>query len=743
MRRGICIPLFLGLCLTAFAQKQSDTTEVRRNRQNVMLNASSTSQPRLISLGMPQWGTQIMEDGQPASMYCDFFPGYWSWHNGLGTESFQLTTLDESALELCVAGYFASTRSKTGADKLSAGVDYTANIYGRNAIEVGVATPLGKGWGLSLDVFQDFDPGSNHLDASYLQQRIRFYKAATSKSFADGRGIFKATYSFMNTYSFNDSYGPFIFVGDGSVKEYGGFRLGRDQYLPSTTHFGYEDVKTGEMMSRSFANDCSIRMHTASASLAYTFAGGVTLEAITRIKAGGCDLAEPSLGGISRAALSDGYTFMDGSPFAGNLQTRFLMFHDASYFDSMTTLRLKASSGRHHWTIGANIWIASGADNVSTSNFAYEVTASPRALQYNDQTYYAHNIGAQYFDGSQKRFALFARDSWNISERFNLRAGLRLEYDAIRGDAANNLDGSEYNNRFTGWSLASPGVGTTPIVADNFNWAVAAVATWRISDRLSLEADAIALQQHSELWQYGDADLPSQLPIRTVIFRAGVNFKNEWIDLQSMITYIRKANNYASAFWTHELTSAIGDYPIGYPETLYVPSRYGMDAIGWTTDVLLTPFKGFTFHGLLTLRDPRYRDYSFSPRFSDGYTETYDFSAKSITGTSKAEIELEPSYQTERWRFWLSIRYYGRQYINITNSLWLKSRWETFGGVDFKLSEKISLSASVVNFLCQTGASAGMQAASLATDPSPFTNYLTSGTYIRPFTLEFGAKIRL
>ena len=40
-----------------------------------------------------------------------------------------------------------------------------------------------------------------------------------------------------------------------------------------------------------------------------------------------------------------------------------------------------------------------------------------------------------------------------------------------------------------------------------------------------------------------------------------------------------------------------------------------------------------------------------------------------------------------------------------------------------------------------TGASSGIQAASLATDPTPFKNYLTAGTYIRPFTLEFSTSL--
>jgi hypothetical protein len=40
-------------------------------------------------------------------------------------------------------------------------------------------------------------------------------------------------------------------------------------------------------------------------------------------------------------------------------------------------------------------------------------------------------------------------------------------------------------------------------------------------------------------------------------------------------------------------------------------------------------------------------------------------------------------------------------------------------------------------------AQSGVKAASLAMDPAPFKNYLTAGTYLRPFTLEFAIRISI
>jgi len=734
-------------CKPVMAQELKNDTisgsSERRSNQNVMLNATSTSQPRFISLGMPQWGIRIMEDGLPTSMYGDFFPGYWSWHEGLGTESMQLTTLDESALQLGITGFFASTISKTGSNQMSIAMNYSFNQYGRQQIDFNLTTPLRHGWGLSVNAYQDLDRGSNHLDMSYLQQHIQYYKVGAFKSFAQGKGTLKMTYQYMNSYMFNFPYGPFIFIGNGNIKEYGNFNLGHDQYFPSTATFDYMDVKSGQKKTMRFVKDCSTPMHVAMLKFDYAFSNHTILNIASHLKIGGTKLVEPYLNSIDKVGVDDGYSYINGKNYEGQLQTCFLTYHDAHYTDWMTTAKLKRQKGRHQWMTGINIWFSNSDDVCSTSNFAYEAKKNPKALDYHGENYYVYNTGALYYDGSQTILATFAQNQWTINPKLSLRTGLRIEYSGMRGNSANNINGQTNNNRCAGWSLTASGVSKTSINIDNLNGAATFVATWNLNRNVAFEMNGIATQQHSELWQYNDAALPSQLPHRTYLFRSGIDYKNNWINLQSLIFYITQKNNYQTLLYTHELTQTSGGYPAGYKESLFVPSTYSMEAMGWTTDILLKLFKGFSFHGLFTFRDPRYSNFKFEPIFSDGYTATYDFSRKHIVSTSNVEVELEPTYEIKQWRFWLSARYYSRQYINITNSLFFNARWETFGGIDYKFNKQISFNINVVNFLNQKGAKAGIQAASLASDGSLFRNYLTSGTYIRPFTIEIGTKIRL
>jgi hypothetical protein len=166
-----------------------------------------------------------------------------------------------------------------------------------------------------------------------------------------------------------------------------------------------------------------------------------------------------------------------------------------------------------------------------------------------------------------------------------------------------------------------------------------------------------------------------------------------------------------------------------------------MAAIGWLTDAVITPTDGLDIHVIFTLRDPKYKNFKITPTFSDGVTEEYDFTDKTITALSKMELEIEPSYKFGDWKVWLSARYFSRQYINKSNSLYFNGRWETFGGVEYRLNRHISFEASVVNFLNQKGASGSITSADLLTDPTPYRDYVMAGTFIRPFTFEFTTNL--
>ena len=104
-------------------------------------------------------------------------------------------------------------------------------------------------------------------------------------------------------------------------------------------------------------------------------------------------------------------------------------------------------------------------------------------------------------------------------------------------------------------------------------------------------------------------------------------------------------------------------------------------------------------------------------------------------------MEIDPSYTYKDWRFWASFRYFSKQYANLTNALYFAERWETFGGINYKYNEHISLGATVVNFLNQRGAKGTINGAELITEPDPYYGRLLTGSYIRPFTVQASVTI--
>ncbi len=130
---------------------------------------------------------------------------------------------------------------------------------------------------------------------------------------------------------------------------------------------------------------------------------------------------------------------------------------------------------------------------------------------------------------------------------------------------------------------------------------------------------------------------------------------------------------------------------------------YDIKTLGWTTSAEINPFKGFHLHALFTYQKPTYNNYFI-----------------------KSPFEGVPDLNA-----------------NLTNALYFNGRWETFGGVNWKVNKHLSLGATVVNFLNQKGASGTINGAELLSkeEAGKFKDHYMSGNYLRPLTLEFSASL--
>ena len=712
------------------------------SNRNVLMNAASVSQPRQISLGLPISGhAYLYEDGLPVSYYNYQIYPYKSWHSGVSHESVRTTGPQDMVLKYGVITYSVDSYSKLAGDTFEGKVNYTFNHFGRHAIDANVSTPVGKGWGLSISTYHNMDPGSNHLDMTTLQESIHFYKAAVSKTWNEGRGKAGLVYQYSHNKEITENYGPFIFVGDGSVKEYDGFKLGIDQYRPANKMVKYLDVATGRITEQDI-NDANInQIHNVNFLLNYHWDNGLRLAFHSKFKHGHSFRANPNMMGVSEATAESGYTYEDGTIYTGKVQTRRMLHFDGLEHSWMTNAELtgKSKDHRHSWRAEVDYWLNAGGTETSMYLYGHEAKKDPKLLLLNGHEGYSYNSYAEYYDGHEHKLFGLASDEWNISNRLWLYGGIRLEYLNVRGWAAN--EPYKGNARHAGFSLTDQGVEKNHFNNNHFNYAFIGSVRYALLPGFGLQAEFSSATIHSQLFHYGTYNYPTQESMPTNYFRGGIYWKNKWIDLTSQMTYISMKNSQERPNFSHVLTKDVGDMKAGMSESFTTPFFYDMATLGWLTDAMITPIDGLNIHVMFTIRDPRYKNFKITPTFSDGVTEEYDFTDKTITALSKTELEIEPSYRFGNWRVWLSARYFSRQYINKTNSLYFNGRWETFGGVDFKLNRYLSFSASVVNILNQKGASGTIPAADLITDPSRYKDYVMSGTFIRPFTFEFTTKL--
>lgn len=96
-----------------------------------------------------------------------------------------------------------------------------------------------------------------------------------------------------------------------------------------------------------------------------------------------------------------------------------------------------------------------------------------------------------------------------------------------------------------------------------------------------------------------------------------------------------------------------------------------------------------------------YENYSVTVNFSNGELVDYNFSDNYVAAISRKLIEIDPSYQWNKLRIWRSARYFSERYVNLTNSLTFKGRWETFAGANYSLNKNLDFSLTVINLLNQ------------------------------------------
>lgn len=722
------LPVHADTLLKAYAAVE-DSTKTEGNDHGVMLNAKDATEPRQVEIGLPMSYTAVSVDGVPAVYY--YWPNttsnHWRGEQLLAGQGLQ--NISTTAIKFGEIGYGVDSYMERGGEKFKGKVKYQTNTYGAQNFDMNLSGKLAKKTYFTLSTYQNFDPGSMDLKFTNYIDRAQFYTAGLTRLFNNDRGRFSVFYKYNVTHPLTTlaNYAPFTYDGDGKVSELNGFRMGRDSYLPVDGTMLYRDVKTGELVTNNLYDIIKTRTHEATALLDYDFGNNLTLAVKAKFSHSKGHSGDQLTMGFYEDADA---TYADnGDAFHGTIQRRLSQINAFCVKDAMFIAELQKKTANHNWAFGINELYSNIDYARSTTQYYHEVAPNPRKLVYNGKEYANLNGSSEYDKGFENKLAAYVNDTWRVSRNFRMGYGARLELFNIGVDY---IGDGRFSDFYIGANYSdadgnSKTVGTTHHTNTGLNYVVSVSPTYNITSNFGLTGEINFLQQYRHLEAYSGKTLPYYNHRPFILGRAGIFYNSSFVNLVSAFTYARRTNDYSRL-------TVMSDNPNEDP--VMVGASSGIETMGWTTDAMFTPFKGFKFHAMLTLQSPKYTGYKF-----EAFNKTYDFSDKTVTKQSKMIIELDPNYTYDRFNIWASFRYYSKQYANVGNSVYFNGRWETFAGASYKANKMLTFNVNVVNFLNQRGAQGTIPGSELITDGSQYAGTIMAGNYIRPFTVEFGAKL--
>ena len=759
-------------CMGAFAQQQ-DSTQVanpskEEGNRNVMLNAASANGPREIQIGLPSADVNVLENGIPVTYATNPHSVNSLWRADASLSHVGLLKISETAITTGNIGYAVNSFTQLGEKGFNGTLNYKSNHFGMQEFSLNLNGSMGKDWFYSGSIYQDFDPGTFKIKSTPFQDRTQIYKFALTKRYNQNRGELTAMYHYSNShpvYMYATQSAPFVYVGDGSVREFGDFSLGTTSYLPVDNEMIYRDMRTGELKKTSLYDAVQNKGSEFTLMNNYTWDNGLNWKAIMKYdhSTGSCVYQTPMSLDKNEAGINYMYEDADGGmkPYTGEYVQSRMSCLNRGFIDSfMFTTELSRSVGNSTWRLGVNEWYydidyssattmydqsvpTDGGYPVRLYNADYQ-TYADRTYGENGYYYDFNKNASEYYKGHENKLAVYFTHDWNITDKFNLYYGARLEYQALRGDnaAVLNADGN-YVGRFSNYYLGATApdgtqIAPTPFSYDWLNYALTASATYKLNKEFGFTGDFTYITQHPKLENFAPATLPNTDKISVPLGRAGIYFNNSWLSLTSLFSYISKTNNNSTLNLQHKTAA-------GQTEIMAAPLTYDIQTLGWTTDVVAHPVKGFDLHFLFTYQKPTYKKYETSVEFSDGYVGKINATGNIVAEIPQVIVEIDPSYMiTKDLKIWTSFRYFSKTYANINDAYYFNGRWETFGGLNWQVNKQLSLGCTVVNFLNQTGAKGSIAGAELVTkdEASKYAGTVMAGSYIRPFTVEFSASLK-
>ena len=186
-----------------------------------------------------------------------------------------------------------------------------------------------------------------------------------------------------------------MYVGDGSVKEIPGFKLGTSSYLPTTGEMVYMDMRSGELKKTNLYDASLNKGNQISLHHAYKWDNG--LKWIVNAKydhALGSYVYQTPMS-LEKKTSEDGYSLKDLegnlTPYEGYVQSRMSCLNRGNIDETFLTSELSREYKNGTWRIGLNQWHYKIDYASNTTMYDHTVEEYPSRLMkegYTDGVYY-------------------------------------------------------------------------------------------------------------------------------------------------------------------------------------------------------------------------------------------------------------------------------------------------------------------------------------------------------------------
>ena len=219
----------------------------------------------------------------------------------------------------------------------------------------------------------------------------------------------------------------------------------------------------------------------------------------------------------------------------------------------ITQAKLGRKDGNHTWSVGIQeLFYHIDRYATEVSNFHHSVENNPRIVVPTGGTdgyvdgFYGFNSFMEYHKGNMNKTALILKDTWDICPTFQLKAGVRLEYQILRGKYM------PLANRENGTLLGE----TEPIKDNFFNKTAAVSAVWKTTRHFGLQADAMYTEVGGILGNYNTGKNPHLKQSKTPMVSGGIYYNHPMLSIVSKVSYISKCNYRANSNFTNPKTIA-------------------------------------------------------------------------------------------------------------------------------------------------------------------------------------------